>query len=455
MWGPITEAMHTDRRQIIRIAAPVLISLFAQNIVGITDTAFVSRLGEVALGGVTMASMAYFCIFTLGFGLGMGTQIIVARHYGARSLQSIGSVLWHSLLMLLFSAVLAIVLGLLWGGPFFSSVLSSSQVAEAATVYWDWRIWGLLFSFVGIVSRSFFVGIARTKVLTYNAFVMAVVNIVLDYGLIFGKMGMPRMGIEGAAVASVLSEVVSLAFYLLYALRRIDFSTYGICRSLCGVLDWRLMKRTLGLSVYIMLQSLLSLSSWTLFFFMIEHLGERPLAVASIIRSIYIFLYISISAYSTAVNTMVSAKIGAGESASVAAYLREVVKLSFLTMLVLCLITMAIPSVVLRIFTDDPSLIEAAKPALYVICVALCVCATGNMYFSAVSATGATKIALYIEAATVVLYVLYSAMMTYVFKAPVHICYTVEVVYYILIALLSYAYIRSGKWREKKWVELG
>lgn len=62
---------------------------------------------------------------------------------------------------------------------------------------------------------------------------------------------------------------------------------------------------------------------------MIEHLGERPLAVASIIRSIYIFLYISISAYSTAVNTMVSAKIGAGESASVAARICEVVKLLF------------------------------------------------------------------------------------------------------------------------------
>lgn len=78
------------------------------------------------------------------------------------------------------------------------------------------------------------------------------------------------------------------------------------------------------------------------------------------------------------------------------------------------------------------------------------------MYFSAVSATVRLRTVSYIEAATVVLYVLYSAMMTYVFKAPVHICYTVNV-YHILIALLSYAYIRSGNGEKemgRAWIEL-
>lgn len=446
--------MQSEKRQILHIVAPVFVSLMAQNIIGITDTAFVGRLGEVALGGVTMATMAYFCIFTLGFGLGIGTQIIVARRYGAGSYSAIGNILWHSLLMLLIAATLAIGTGLIGGETFFHSVLSSQRVATAATAYWDWRIWGFLFAFVGIVFRSFFVGIAQTKVLTYNAVVMAVVNIVLDYGLIFGKLGLPQMGLEGAAIASVLAEVSSLIFYLIYTHIVVDFKLYGLRKKLLQQFDWRLMQKTLNLSVYIMLQSLLSLSSWTLFFFMIEQLGERPLAIASIIRSIYIFLYISISAYSTAVSTTVSTKIGAGLTAQIPQYLREVAFLSLGTMLIACLITVIAPSAVLHIFTDETSLIEAAKPALYVICIALCICSVGNMYFSAVSATGASKMALIIEAATIVFYVGYSAAMTYGLQAPVHICYTVEIVYYVLIGLSSYLFVISGKWQEKKWSEI-
>ena len=71
--------------------------------------------------------------------------------------------------------------------------------------------------------RALYIGITRTKVLTMNAVVMALVNVLLDYILIFGKFGMPEMGIKGAAIASVMAEAASLAFFLDLYLRKGGF----------------------------------------------------------------------------------------------------------------------------------------------------------------------------------------------------------------------------------------
>ncbi|WP_303170635.1 MATE family efflux transporter, partial [Porphyromonas sp.] len=90
-------------KQILRISGPVFISLMAQNIIGITDTAFMAHLGEVQLGGAAMAGLVYFCIYTLGYSLGTGTQIIVARRYGAGQYEGIGRVLSQSFIMLVVS----------------------------------------------------------------------------------------------------------------------------------------------------------------------------------------------------------------------------------------------------------------------------------------------------------------------------------------------------------------
>ncbi|MDO4671507.1 MATE family efflux transporter [Falsiporphyromonas endometrii] len=442
--------MNKYSKNVFRIASPVFISLLAQNIIGLTDTAFMGRLGEIALGGSAMASMVYFCVFTLGFGLGAGTQIIIARRFGSKHYSNIGKVLSQSFIMLSMAAVFVIVVGYFFGEKFFYAVFSSDRIAAVATEYWDYRLLGFLFSFLCAAFRSFFVGIARTKVLTYNAFVMAFVNIILDYGLIFGQLGLPQLGVKGAAIASVIAEMCSLVFYLVYVRLEVDRSHFGLSVRGLFSIQWKLILKIFRLSVYIMLQALISMSSWALFFFMIEHLGERPLAIATIIRSVYIFLFIPINSFSTSVNSLVSQLIGAGKSDEVKRFVRSISRLSFLVMAGVCIIISVFPGFVIGVFTDEPVLIQEARPALYVICVSLCICAYGNMAFSAVSAAGATKKALLIEMAATIFYVIYSGIMTYGLRASVDICYTVEVLYYIFIGIFSYKYLWSGKWKSKK-----
>lgn len=441
-------------KRILQISGPVFISLMAQNIIGITDTAFMAHLGEVELGGAGMATLVYFCIYTLGHSLGTGTQIIVARRYGAGQHDGIGRVLSQSFIMLVVSAVILALLGGWIAAPLFDTILSSKALSAVATEYMDIRVWGYLFAFISVVFRAFYLGIARTKVLTYNAFVMAIINIFLDYALIFGHFGLPAMGVRGAALASVIAEAGSLLFYLTYTKYKVDKPTYGMTFKAMRVIDLTLMRTTLRLSVYLMLQALISLSVWTVFFILIEKLGERAMAIASIVRSFYILIHVSTSAYGTSVSTAVSSLIGANQSERIHKSLRTVAGVSLMTTVSICAIIMMFPEQFLRIFTDDARLISETIPSLWVICIAMTISSVGNIYFIAVSATGATSKALAIEMATIIGYLIYSLIVTLWAQAPVHICYTVEIFYYALVGWLSYRFISTEKWRDTKWSQL-
>lgn len=115
--------IDTSTSEILRLSWPVFISVIAQNLIGVVDTAFVSRVGEVELGGVAMASLVYFAIFTIGWGLAAGSQIMISHRYGARAYVSIGNVLGQSVRLLLFTALIVLVLGLSLGPRLFSSLL--------------------------------------------------------------------------------------------------------------------------------------------------------------------------------------------------------------------------------------------------------------------------------------------------------------------------------------------
>ncbi len=124
---------------------------------------------------------------------------------------------------------------------------------------------------------------------------MALTNVVLDYALIFGHFGLPEMGIKGAAIASVLAEAASLLFFLIYTYITVDLKKYGLNR--LRSFDPVLLMRILSISCFTMLQYFLSMATW--FCFLCgsgERLGQRELAIANIVRSIYIVMLIPVNA---------------------------------------------------------------------------------------------------------------------------------------------------------------
>ena len=209
--------MYTNK-QIWNVSYPIFLSLLAQNVINVTDTAFLGRVGEVELGASAMGGLYYICAFTIAFGFSTGSQIIMARRNGEQNYKEVGPVMIQGVFFLFMLAAVMFTLSRLFAGDIMRILISSDTILNATEEFLDWRVFGFFFSFVNVMFRALFIGITRTKVLTLNAVVMALTNVLLDYLLIFGNCGFPELGIKGAATALLTAQAVGAGtgLYLLY-----------------------------------------------------------------------------------------------------------------------------------------------------------------------------------------------------------------------------------------------
>ncbi|MDH6312084.1 putative MATE family efflux protein [Parabacteroides sp. PFB2-10] len=437
-----------SNKQIWHVSYPILLSLLAQNVVNVTDTAFLGHVGEVELGAAAMGGLFYICCFTIAFGFSIGSQIVIARRNGEREYAAVGPVMIQGVLFLLVTAAVMFFLAQTGGRSVMRVMISSDTILDATMEFLDWRVFGFFFSFINVMFRALFIGITRTKVLTLNAIVMALTNVLLDYLMIFGHAGFPAMGIKGAAIASVIAEAVSTLFFFVYTRLTVDRDKYGL-RKLRSF-DFALLRRVLSISVYTMIQHFLSMGTFFMFFVVVERLGQRELAIANIVRSIYIVMFIPVNSLSTTTNSFVSNAIGAGHIEQTIPIIRKIARMSFLIMAVCVALICAFPHAIISIYTNDPTLIAASVPSVYVISLAMLLSSISNVYFNGVSGTGNTRSALAMEVATLVAYCAYLFIMGSVLKMPVHLCFTTEIIYYSFLMTFCMIYLKKADWRNKK-----
>lgn len=439
--------MYTNK-EIWRVTYPIFLGLLAQNVINVTDTAFLGRVGEVALGAAAMGGLLYICVYTIAFGFSVGSQILIARRNGEGNYRAVGPIMWQGTAFSFGMAVCLLMLMYFSAAPLIRLLITSDSIYGATYEFFTWRIWGFLFAFVNVMFRGLYIGITRTKVLTMNAVVMALVNVVLDYALVFGELGLPEMGVRGAALASVIAEASSLLFFLLYTYYKVDLKKYGLNRF--GQFDLSMVLRILRISCFTMVQYFLAMAIWFVFFMALERLGQRQLAVANIVRSVYVVLLIPVQALSTTANTLVSNLIGAGGSSGVVTLLHKISRMSFLIMVVCLGLCVAFPGSILSVYTNEETLLVESVSALYVVCGAMLIASLANVYFNGISGTGNTQAALVLEVFVQVFYALYIIVVGMVIQAPVDVCFTTEVIYYVLMLGSSLIYLKKVKWQNKK-----
>ena len=434
-------------KHILKISYPIFLSLLAQNIIQVIDTAFLGRVGEVELGASALAGIFYIGIYTLGFGYSMGSQILIGRRNGEKNYDQISDIVVQGLLVLIPAAIVLIPIMNFISNSWLPLLFESKEISVAVNKYLEWRFYGLVFAFTNSMFRAFYIGIAGTKILTYNAIVMALTNVLFDYLLIFGNFGFPEMGIAGAALASVISELVSTLFFVLFALRKVDLVKYGFKKIR---IHMAVVKQVLSISVFMMVQYMLSILIWMLFFVFIEKLGERPLAISNIVRSFYTILILPAQALSTSTSTMISNTIGANRHSEVLGLLGRIIKISLSITGVIMVLVFLFPRIIIQIYTNDPILIAETVPPMYVLITLLPIFSVGAVLFNAVSGTGNTKTALIFELFTLTFYTAYMWWIIVYLQSSVALCWTSEHVYWFFLMVSSYLYLKYGKWQNKK-----
>ena len=441
--------MRTFRyAQIWTIAYPILLSTLMEQLIGMTDAAFLGRVGEIELGASALGSIFYVAIFMIGLGFSIGAQILMGRRNGEGRYEQIGAIFYHSIAFLLLLALLLFCVTH-WFAPYLlEKIIRSHQVFEAANSYLQWRVCGFVFAFVNALFRAFYVAITRTRTLTMNSMVLVLSNILLNYSLIFGHWGMPAMGIAGAAIGSTLAEGISLLFFIIYTRYQIPSARYGLHRF--PRLHFNLLGSVFSISSWVMLQNFLSLSTWFLFFLGVEHLGERSLAATNIIRNISSFTFMMVIALSSTASTLVSNLMGQGEYEAVWPMLRRTIGLVFMILVPVLVLICLFPMDVMHIFTNDEALMATALPALYVLITSYIFTIPAQILLHAVSGTGNTRIGLIFEFISLCVYCIYVGVAIFCYGVNLFWCWVSEYVYHIFAFLLCFSYMRWGRWQYKQ-----
>ena len=436
-----------SNKEIWSIALPIMLGNMAQTIINFTDTAFLGRLGVIALGASMLAGLFYFVFTTIATGFAIGIQIIIARRFGEGNHGRIGVIFQHGSIFVLILGLILFSILYIFSDHLLLWLIDSPNIYEASLEYIKYRQFGIIFVCFNFLYRALYVGISNTKVITYSTIIMAVVNIFLDYCLIFGNFGFPEMGIGGAALASFCAEVSAFTFFTVYSYITLRNKDYGMFK--LHKLESELMGRILKLATPTMIQKLFSFSIWFIFFILIEKMGETATGISSIVRSVYMILITPCFAFATTTNTVVSRIIGEGHSDQVFSTINKILKNCLLCTIPIMILVAIFPIQIARIYTDDLNLAQLVVPSIYVICFGTIFQGIGNAYFEAVSGTGNTSAALYLEAVILVIYVAFIWAMTHL-TTRVELVWTAEILYGALLGILCGIYMKFAKWDKKR-----
>lgn len=432
--------MNYTYKQIWLINLPVMVSLLMEQLINITDSIFLGHVSQIDLGASALASMYYTAIYMLGFGFSLGAQVLMARRNGEAQHREVGKIFFQGLFFLSAFAVIVFVLSKLFSPLLLRLVISSDRVYQATVQYIEWRDYSYLFAFPLLAIRAFFIGTTRTKILTANSILMVVCNVIFNYLLIFGKAGFPRLGISGAAIGSSLAGFAGWLFMVLYMWKYVDKKQYG----LHAVFDWNLSLHLLKISVWTMVRSFFCIAPWFLFFVAIEHLGERELAAANVVRSISMIFFVIVNSFATTTISLVSNLIGARQSAEVMPTCRRVIMLNYAIGIPLIMLAFVLSDSLLRLFTQEEAVI---RTAFYPFCVMLStfiLSVPAYTWCNTVIGTGNTKIAFIFQMINITIYLLYLFTLSRLPDVPLAMYWTAEQLYVIVLLTLSLLYLKKN-----------
>ena len=440
--------VKVSNNQILKIALPITAAMFIPNVNFITNNIFLGGLGqkELAVAGITGV---YYLIFALiGQGLNNGLQSLISRRAGENKIDDIGKLFINGIIVAIVIAFIGIITTYTITPYIFRFALRSKENVEIAVDFLNIRIWGLVFLYIYQMRNALLVGISQTKLLFIAALAEAITNIVFDYGLIYGKLGMPKLGFNGAAYASIIAEFVGMIIIFLV----IHIKGIGKQFSLFSHLTFSKTHffHILKVSSPLMLQFAVSLISWEFFYILIEHHGDQQLAISNAMRNVFGFFGCFSWAFAASSNAMVSNVIGQGLQNKVPELIRKIMKLSLGLALMICIIINIIPAQFLSIYGQDEGFIANGIPVLRIISLALVFMSVAVVWLNAVVGTGSTKITLLIEILAIIFYCIYVYLVLEVFRLPITIGWMSELLYWTCLFIPSFFYIRSGKWRSKK-----
>lgn len=434
--------------RILAVASPIMVGVFVQFTMLITDSAFLNRVGTLDFNASGNAGMLYVTLTMFAMGISNGAQVLIARRDGELKLKEAGNVFRQSLLILCGLSVLFTILLLVGSHKFLPAIVKDAETGIKMQEFLDIRSWGFFFALPVMAFQGFYTGVARTRIIMYSTIITALLNILLDYLLIFGNYGFPELGLQGAAIATVIAEAAALLFVVIYMMvdkQAKPYSPFGNMRFNKSD-SFELMR----LSFPLMLQGIVSMGTWTIFFFFIEQLGPANLEVSQVIRIFYLIALIPVLGLGSATRTFVSHLIAEGKTHEVVPTVKRIILLNLIATVLFTFPNLFFPHLAVPFISTNPEILDTTANTLQIVTGAMFLLAASSPLNALIAGAGATQTAFRIELFSIAIYLFGAWLLTVKFPQPIVYVWCLEYIYFLLMFFACLVYIRKGKWKDIK-----
>lgn len=436
--------VKVTNRQVLSIAMPITLAILIPQVNMLTNSIFLGNLSTESLGNAGITGVFYLIFAVAGHGMNNAMQSVFSRHAGSGETSAFKVIMAQGIRISLVFALAGILIT--WFiAPMILQRVAAPESYPQEMGFLRIRIFGLPFLYLFQTANAFLVASLNSRYLMIGFLAEALLNILLDYLLIFGNWGFPKLGFNGAAVASLISEATGLITVIIVLYRTGLKKQYGLLKDFS--FNKKQSDNIIRIANPLVLQYVISVTTWLVFFFLIEEKGTMAKAISNTMRNVFGLVGVFVWAFAGTSNTMVSNLMGQELPEKVLPAITRIMYWSMGFCLLMCSLVNIFPDVFFGLFGQGKDFVDAGVPVLRIVSAGMMCMSAANIWLNGVTGTGRTKINLVIEIIAITIYLEYTWFYMKMHYISLTMAWSNELVYWSSIFLLSFAYLRSGRWK--------
>ena len=441
------EGPFAGAREVLAMAAPIVLNMASGTLMHTADFWMISRHSREEMAAVSPAGLTVFVFMSFFFGVLSCTNTFVGQSFGARRYRECSAYAWQASYVALLGGV---AVGALWwpAGRIFAAMGHDPAVQIHEVAYFRIRLFSVFPMVASAGLGNFFQATGKPSVPMLVALAANALNVALNYVLIFGKLGLPELGLRGAGLATVIASFVGLAILTIVFLARPYDEKFASRRS------WRFSpkhaKRLLAIGWPAGVQSFIEMSSWTFFVSVIVgRLGEATLAASNVVGQIAHFSFMPTVGLSIATTALVSRYIGEKNLRRSLSRAYTAVVLGIIYMFAAGVFFFAFRRQLVALFRDDPEIVRIGARLLMIAAFFQAFDAVGIVSSGALRGAGDTRFTMVVSALMAwCVFVPAAWFFTYVLSWGAEGAWIAVTLYVLLMAVVFMARFVRGRWRS-------
>lgn len=391
---------HSYYAALFRIALPIIAQNFVSSLLNVIDVTMIGQLGEVSIASVGLANQVFFLMILMLFGAYSGVGVFTAQFWGKRDVTSIRKVLGIGLMIGLTGSLLFTVLALLLPRPVLNFYTQDPAVIDAGSSYlgivgWSYCITAVTFAYSSVLRST---GHVRVPMVVSIAALS--LKTLLNYGLILGNLGLPALGVEGAAIATLIARLVEMTALLVVVYVR-KLPPAARIAEMIGF-SREFLARVLKTSLPVLFNEMLWSLGVTTYNMVYGRIGTEAIAAVNVASSIESLAFVLFMGIADATGILIGNRIGAGDEEHAFSSARQSLLLTVTGAILVGLVILVVSQPILGFYNMSEQAALNARNILRVMGLALWIRTTNLVVFIGVlRAGGDTRFCLVLDAGSV------------------------------------------------------